>query len=106
MACPKCGSRNIVIVSSDVLTFKCKDCGHTWTHNPKLGYVKTPSGEVHWTEKTYYRELAIEDARDLLKSGKRDEEVLAALQEKYSQYLDQEELRRIVEKARRLLELY
>ena len=106
MSCPKCGSYDIVIVSSETLTFKCRKCGHTWSVDTRVGLVKTPSGEVHWSDKAYYRELAIEDAKDLLKQGRSEEDLLRELKSKYGNLFTDEELLKIVNKARKILELY
>ncbi len=106
MSCPKCGSHDIVVVSSEQLTFKCRKCGHTWSVDMRVGFVRIPSGEVHWTDKAYYRELAIEDAKDLLKQGRRTEEVMREIRDRYSNMFVEDEIREIVAKARKLLELY
>ncbi len=68
--------------------------------------MRTPSGEVHWTDKAYYRELAIEDAKDLLRQGRRKEDVIKEIREKYGNMFTDEELVKIIYKAEKLLELY
>lgn len=93
-------------MSSEILTFKCRKCGHTWSINTQVGLTKSVSGEIHWTEKAYHWELAIEDAKDLIKQGRNREEVLKELKERYGNIFTDEELLKIVHKAEKLLEVY
>ncbi len=103
MSCPKCGSTDIVIVSAEVLTFKCRKCGHTWSYDIRPGLVNTPSGPVHWTDYMYYKEQALEDAKDLIKRGEQLDKILQELKQKYGNYLTEEEIQRIIKKAQILL---
>ncbi len=103
MTCPKCGSSDVIILSSEVLTFKCRKCGHTWSYDTRTGLVNAPCGQIHWTEQMYYKEQALEDAKDLLRKGESQDKVLEELKQKYGQYLDETELRKIIKKAQILM---
>ena len=51
----------------------------------------------------YYKEQALEDAKDLLRKGESQDKVLEELKQKYGQYLDETELRKIIKKAHILM---
>ncbi len=106
MSCPRCGSNDIVILSSETLSFKCRKCGYVWNVEQKIATVNTPSGPVHWTVHTYYKELALQDSIDLLKEGKDINEIVEELKRRYSNYLNDSEIRKIVEKAVKLSQYY
>lgn len=96
-SCPKCGSKNIAILASGVLTYKCLNCGYTWS--PKiqgLGYITVKAGEVHWTELKRIIENAQVDVNKLLNSGTiKCDELLSKLQESYGDYLNAHEMIKI-----------
>ncbi len=103
MSCPRCGSTDIAISGTESLTFKCKKCGYTWSVEQKTyTIVNTPSGPVHWTVYTYYKELALQEAIDMFLNNKNTDEILETLRKNYSKYLSEEDLRKIVEKARKI----
>ncbi len=100
MSCPKCGSTDIAISGTESLTFKCKKCGHTWTVDRRnYAIVNTPSGPVHWTVYTYYKELALQDAIDMITSNKDINTIIEELKKNYSNYLSEDDIRKIVDKA-------
>ncbi len=106
MTCPKCGSNDIAILSSETLAFKCKKCGYTWSIEQKFASVNTPSGPVHWTVHTYYKELALQDSIDLIKEGKNLDEIIEEIKKRYSEFLNEDEIRKIVKKAELLSKYY
>ncbi|WP_069807511.1 hypothetical protein [Vulcanisaeta thermophila] len=97
LTCPRCGSRNIAIVASGSLTYKCLNCGHTWTPTVQgLGYVSTKAGEIHWTELKKLAEEAQVNAHKALNEGVRDcDALIKRLQEQYGSYLDTREIIKI-----------
>ncbi|WP_054856876.1 hypothetical protein [Vulcanisaeta sp. JCM 16159] len=98
ISCPRCGSRRIAIVVSDALTFKCLDCGYTWSPNlPAQGLVHTRSGDVHWTEVKKIMEDAINYVIGLLSGGLIScNDVINKVQEKYGNYLSSREILRVI----------
>ena len=99
MSCPKCKSKNILIIASNVLTFKCEKCGYTWTINTEHGLVETPSGLKHWTEVMYYKELAIEKVKELVSEGKSIKEILEILKNEFKGILSQDIIRNVCRKG-------
>ncbi|WP_054841832.1 hypothetical protein [Vulcanisaeta distributa] len=107
ISCPRCGSRRIAIVVSETLTFKCLDCGYTWSPNlPAQGLVHTKAGDVHWTEIKKIMEDAINYVIGLLNEGVVNcDDVIGRVQEKYGNYLSSREiLRTIINGVKRYLE--
>ncbi len=107
ISCPRCGSRRIAIVVSDALTFKCLDCGYTWSPNlPAQGLVSTRAGYIHWTEVKKFMEDAMNYVMNLLSAGVMNcDEIINKVQERYGDYLSSREiLRTIINGVRKYLE--
>ncbi|ADY02420.1 hypothetical protein VMUT_2224 [Vulcanisaeta moutnovskia 768-28] len=107
VSCPKCGSRRITIVVSDILTFKCIDCGYTWSPNlPAQGLVHTKVGDIHWTEIKKIMEDAMNYVIKILSENVIScNDIINKVQEKYGNYLTSREiLRTIINGIKRYLE--
>lgn len=98
IVCPKCGSRRISIVVADALTFKCMDCGYTWSPSlPAQGLVSTRAGELHWTEVKKVMEDAINYVRRLLEDGVDGcNDIISKVQEMYGKVLTTREIIKVV----------
>ncbi len=98
ISCPKCGSRRIGIVVAETLTFKCLDCGYTWSPNlPAQGLVSTKAGEKHWTEIKKIMEDAMNYVIKILNDGVSNcDELISKVQENYGKYLTPREILRVV----------
>ncbi len=107
VSCPRCGSRRIAIVVSETLTFKCLDCGYTWSPNlPAQGLVRTKAGDIHWTEIKKIMEDAVNYVINLLNEGVAScNDIISKVQERYGGYLSSREvLRSIINGVKRYLE--
>ena len=86
---------------SETLTFKCMDCGYTWSPNlPAQGLVHTRAGDVHWTEIKKMMEDAMNYVISVLNEGVIScSDIINRVQEKYGSYLSSREILRAVMNA-------
>ena len=92
---------------SETLTFKCLDCGYTWSPNlPAQGLVHTRAGDVHWTEIKKIMEDAMSYVISILNEGIINcSDIINKVQEKYGNYLSSREiLRAIINGSKKYLE--
>ena len=97
--CPKCKSRNVAIVLSNELTFKCLNCSYTWTLNVNLGYINIGGELIHWTEIEAMKIRLREEVKNMALNGMSAKDIIEEISKKASSILSRNDIIKVVKQG-------